>query len=300
MPIATIEATSIDALTLAIPAVAIAGVLAIAWPRVRGTTLVGPWCWAVASLVAVAGVDALLPETARAAANPGLNPARYIAAVSTFCPVMAILGAKRPQDRAWQFVVLTMLVVLALPGLEALLFGTGRAIAPHAARRWFLAALVFVGWLNYLPTRRWLSSCLYAAAQLMLLAEQLPVPFSIDPAVAVRGALALAALAALWALIAGWLRRPADDPFDRLWRDFRNSFGALWAFRVQDRVRAAAGATAALGWSHFLPAPSDADGASKPSIDERQAAEQTFLSLLRRFVSQEWIDARWVAPSTQT
>ncbi len=62
-------------------------------------------------------------------------PARYIAAMSTFSPIMALLGAKRPQDRGWQFIVATLWAILSLPACEWLLFGGVAEI--HPARFWF-------------------------------------------------------------------------------------------------------------------------------------------------------------------
>ena len=54
---------------------------------------------------------------------------RFAAAVLSFAPTMALLGAKRPQNGAWQFVVITLWAILALPAFEVLLRGRGEALA---------------------------------------------------------------------------------------------------------------------------------------------------------------------------
>jgi hypothetical protein len=86
--------------------------------KLRGTTLVGSQVWLGTCLVAVAAVDiwqTLAVERANASAA---EPLRFFAATLTFCPLMALMGAKRPQDRAWHFIVLSLWVVLALPAMH--------------------------------------------------------------------------------------------------------------------------------------------------------------------------------------
>ncbi len=54
---------------------------------------------------------------------------RYLVAITTFLPGMAVLGAKRPQHWGWQFIVATLWVTLAWPALESL--ATGHPFALH-------------------------------------------------------------------------------------------------------------------------------------------------------------------------
>src|SRR4051794_207498 len=89
---------------------------------VAGTTLTAPWWWSVVSLLALALAE-FVTAFWKSDSDPSAAALRFIAATSTFCPLMALLGAKRPQDRGWQFIVFSLWVVLALPGLEWLLFG---------------------------------------------------------------------------------------------------------------------------------------------------------------------------------
>src|SRR5262245_4046075 len=94
--------------------------------KLAGTTLIAPWCWAMFSLAVVAGSETICRSQSVAPSTAWLSHIRYLAATTTFCPFMALLGAKRPQNRAWQFIVLALLTVLALPAVEGLLF------RPHA------------------------------------------------------------------------------------------------------------------------------------------------------------------------
>ncbi|MBI3468144.1 MAG: hypothetical protein HY000_34495, partial [Planctomycetes bacterium] len=134
--------------------------------------------------------------------------------------------------------------------------------------------------------------------------------------------------------VAGW---------DRVWLDFRDDFGFVWAKRVQDRFNAAAGQLGwpiVLGWSGFRPritpgtaglregqpkessmnyfgvsapptptfphqgggsdswtAPKGANAAGIVTaiLSQPGAVQTAFVSLLQRFVSQEWIRARLTA-----
>ena len=82
--------------------------------------------------------------------------------------MMALLGAKRPQDRGWQFIVAALWGILSLPSVHWLLFGGVREI--HPAQLGFLAILVGVGVVNGAATRYWPSSLLYGGGQAALLA----------------------------------------------------------------------------------------------------------------------------------
>ena len=84
----------------------------------RGTTLRAVWWWAVLAMSVVAGPEAFI--AAGPTANGGgaggygenwIESLRLAAAAATFCPPVALFGAKRPQDRAWQWIVLSFWVV---------------------------------------------------------------------------------------------------------------------------------------------------------------------------------------------
>lgn len=164
---------------------------------------------------------------------------RYGALCLTGCAGMAVLGARRPGAAAWSFVILGLLAVLMRPFLEGL--GDLRLQAPHLL---FLALLLLVGAVNYLPTRLGPAAFLLGAGgglelcglgRVMALSNLGPLLVALAPWLA-------------WAQLR-WRQRAALSEFDRLWLGFRDSFGLVWAQRVREQFnRAAANA----GWPVFL------------------------------------------------
>lgn len=281
-----------SALVLAVLGIAL---LSVGRSRLRGTTLVAPWAWGVASLAAIAGGEIGIACWDMGEAASLL---RFMAAVTTFCPTMAVLGARRPQDGAWQWVVASLWLIVAWPALETMLYGGGHLLLLHPARQWFQLLLLLVGAGNALPTRHAATAACCVAGQLCLLANQLPIvgdraaallPGGGEPTLLALSLFALGAL--LWAL--NWPRpRGEADRWDRVWLQFRDGFGAVWALRVAERFNAAAAACGwnlRLRWSGFVPR--DA-AVSVTRLEDTPAAHQAFLQLLRRFVSPEWIEAR--------
>lgn len=278
------------AAALVLLAVALAG-LACCRRWVRGTTLMAPWTWAVVSCAVVAGCEAAIGWSARDAQASWVEPLRFAAAVSTFCPLMAVLGAKRPQDRAWQAIVLSLWGLLAIPSAEVLLLRAGEPLYVAPAWSWLMAVLMLVGLLDYLPTRYWSSCLLACAAQGIMLSAHLPlVPYSAGPDGPLIGLACLAA--GIWLAVArSGAGRRARAPIDRVWLDFRDTFGAFWGLRVAERIRAS---STRLGWNVTL----TWNGVSTVG-DEREIPAETseaiwnaLRSLLRRFVSPEWIAQR--------
>jgi hypothetical protein len=269
------------------------GALARQRQNVAGTTLVAPWWWTLASLWSIALAGGAMPWMAASSAAPLAEGLYYAAAVTSFCPVVAALGAKRPQDRAWQFVVLSLWIVLILPAAEAAIMRPGQMFEIQGARAWFLLVLIAVGAANSLPTRFWLSSLLFAAGQCVLLAKYLPLgiagPAEWSPLVGLGLGVAALAVASL-----GLSRREVRAPLDRVWLDFRDTFGALWSLRVAHRMNNAASLydwKIGLSWWGFHAA----DGSPAPSELPHELARdvrQNLDNLLRRFVSAEWIAAR--------
>ncbi|MEX2558441.1 MAG: hypothetical protein WD403_00940 [Pirellulales bacterium] len=263
---------------------------------VAGTTLAAPVFWALGCLAATAGVETVAASW-QVHTPAWLAYARYLAAATTLAPSMALLGARRPQDKAWQFIVLSLIVVLWLPVGSGWALGTSRLPELHAAWSWFLLALIGVGWINHLPTRYWLASGLVAAGQLCLLSDQLP--FGLPPLGPWRPLLGLACLVLAIVLAArAARRRPAVvRPLDRLWHDFRDAFGLLWAARVAERFNASAAMydwPVRLGWGGLKASPTGDEATPSPAeADPRLKTMETNLkSLLRRFVSPAWIARR--------
>lgn len=271
--------------------------------RIRGTTLVAPWIWGTISVVTLAGVEASL-AIAGSPTTLVAQALRYAAAMGTFCPIVALLGAKRPQNTGWQWIVLSLWAILCQPSIEWLLFGGVAEI--HPARFWFLVILILVGATNGLGTRNWPASSAFCVGQIILL---LPY-FSAQPWIASHSAawwgLQLLFLWGLWLTLTGYLaRRVAGNQLtgirlNRVWLDFRDEFGVVWSLRIIERMNAAASMydwPVILTWHGFEPR------VSSTYQDAPAVVEESFRTLLRRFVSPAWIDARMgesINPERQT
>jgi hypothetical protein len=267
-------------------------VLAVQRGAIGQTTLVGAWWWTLAALVTWSGIE--LSAALRLADASLVAPLQLAAITLSFCPVVALLGAKRPQHLAWNFVVLSLWAIAALPAAENLLLQRGREVVMDDARGWFLWMLILLGPINFLPTRFWLSSLLLAGGHAIALSKYLPLMRR--QVILESGAAGLALAAA--ALVAAWLVAPKQAPrasaYDRMWLDFRDSFGLLWGLRVQERVNAVAQQEhwgLELTWGGFQ-MPGSAEALSEIPATIEPALRTSLKGLLRRFVSNEWIDER--------
>jgi hypothetical protein len=165
----------------------------------------------------------------------GLEPVRFLALCLTGAVGIAVLGARRPYVLAWNFVVVGLVAVMLLPLLESLFIGT-HPVDP--LRVFFLCSTLAVGLLNYLP------SC-FAPTVVMLapaMAGEVMALFAPN-GLPERGVelVHLLVLLTPWAAWGCWRgRRPAHSQFDRLWLNFRDRYGLLWAQRVRDQFNRAA------------------------------------------------------------
>jgi hypothetical protein len=267
-------------------------VLLSARDAVRQTTLVGAWWWTLVAFVAWSGVE-LWAMFSRTGGGP--SPLLRFAAVAiSFCPAIAVIGAKRPQHTAWNLVVMSLWMIAALPAAEAYFLQRGGGIKIGDMQSVFLWGLVLLGPTCYLLTRYWLPAILVCAAQIVALAPHLVF---IRRAVVTQPGLVGLMLAAM-ALVVAWVvsrrRSGTDSDYERAWLDFRDTFGLFWALRVQERVNAAAKQfdwDVELGWRGFRRA---SNGAKLTEMDDNiePALRSTFKGLLRRFVSHEWINER--------
>jgi hypothetical protein len=255
--------------------------------RVRGTTLTAPTLWWMAAALALAVVEAAIASGRLAPATLAGSLWRYTAAVGTFCPLVAVLGAKRPQDRGWQWVLAALWLVLLVPVAQAIVAPGGTRLELFAAWQWLLWGFIAMGLLNYLPTRFAISALLAAAGQYRLFdgaAGQLAEP-----------AASRATLWGLGLLVAAWIAgevaaatsRPSPTllPQSRRWLAFRDAWGAFWAIRVLQRVNESAelgGWPIRLQWSGVATA-SDAAIVDELPPDLEAALDQSLDNLLRRF-----------------
>jgi hypothetical protein len=259
--------------------------MGLVWParsRLAGTTLVAPWAWAMVAVAFWAAIEVWF------AVSPEVPPApwRYLASVGTFCPLIAVLGAKRPQDRGWQWIVASLWLVLAIPMGQHVLFTSGQTFSVFAAWTLFLAVLLALELLNYLPTRHAGSVLLVVASQGLLLSDSLGWNASSNSAATAAAWLAFAAVGLAWLTKRPPAAEKANDSrllaASQLWVSFRNTFGAFWALRVLQRVNQTAEIQnwpVRLEWSGFHSLPDRNDVTPVEDID------QCLHSLLRRFMS---------------
>jgi hypothetical protein len=249
-----------------------------AWRANRETTLVPALAWALAAWAAWAA--ALAAEWLRPAAEPAAL--RYLALSLTACALIAVLGARRPGVGAWNFVVVGLLAVLLLPLAEGL--GGMHLTWPRVL---FLAGILAVGVLNYLPTRLGPAALLLALGCGLELASVLPrdmVPDGLRPALPLGGLLlALVPWAAYTPTRGG---PPPAAEFDRLWLGFRDRFGLVWGQRLREQFnRSAAHADwpVVLRWTGLrLKA-----GAALPTPAVQEEIVATLRALLKRFGREE-------------
>jgi hypothetical protein len=255
-------------------------------PALAETTLVSAGWWAAAATTAIVGVE--LSNAAFPLAEAWLSPLRFCAAALSFCPFVAVLGAKRPQHLAWNFVVLALWGIVSLSAFTALAMQRNDRFVLGDARAWLLWVLILMGFINYVPTGNRLAALLVGLGQGILFAPHLPLLRGINWLANLPAGPSVALFVFAVALAAARLRsKAAADPFDRLWLDFRDLFGLLWGLRLQERVNAASAAAkwdVELNWNGF---PSKGIPAQ-----HRDALRQAMTGLLRRFVSHEWIAAR--------
>jgi hypothetical protein len=268
-------------------AVVSAVVLLIARRRLAGTTMVAPGAWALVSIVSIVAIETAIYLLGDGISLSNREALRWTATCSTLCPMMAQLGAKRPQNRAWQWIVLSLWVILALPAGESLLLGRGVQIS--TARWVFTWALVAIGFLNMLPTRYWLSALLVAAGQSVLLLGY--ARGTADGATIGMGLFAIAAVAAYWSAGRG---RDTETPLDRAWLDFRDMFGVVWAVRIAEQLNKSSAMhdwNVAARWDGLFDAKSG-EPVTGLMQETAGAIERSLRTQLRRFVSPAWLDAR--------
>ena len=265
-------------------------VLVLRRPAIAQTTLVPAWWWAVLAAIAWSSCE-IAGSLAGTPAPDWLEPLRLAVVTLSFCPILAVLGAKRPQHAAWSLVVAACWGIVALPAAETFFLQGGQRLEMGDARGWFLWVLILLAPINYLLTRQWLAVVLLAGGQTLALSEYLPLVsrtlFAQQPLVAVMMA----------AAATGCLRLPhaaTANGYDRLWLDFRDTFGLFWALRLQERVNSVSDTNQWPFWLSWSGLRDKASGLPTTEIDAsvEPKLRTTFKGLLRRFVSGRWIAVR--------
>jgi hypothetical protein len=131
---------------------------------------------------------------------------------------------------------------------------------------------------------------------LAVLADQLRTELPAVAETRVAAGLALAVVALGLALWSTRTRYGVESPTDRIWLDFRDSYGLFWSARVAARLNQAAAQhhwPLRLRWSGIA---SQEDRTPDGGVGrEREMFGRMFESLLLRFVSPGWIAARRAA-----
>ena len=282
-----------------------AGIVVLAgcwgWYLVRGSTATPAAAWAVAAAAAC------LLEAAASGSGWLTDPAtrgcvRLVVAALAVCPIMSLLGAKRPQHGIWQFIVGTLAVVLALPAASALLVRPGSMPEVHPLERGFFVVLLAVGWMNFVGTRHGPAATLATVGLVGLLRGGLPggdLGRGLGSMLDAGAAACVAAGAVLAAGQSAWQASRAaerDNPVLRIegpYLALRETLGAAWTLRIAERFNAVA---AERRWPCRLRfgglVTEQADG---PSGWERDAT-RCIRALLRRFVSDAWLARHGESP----
>jgi hypothetical protein len=260
----------------------------------RETSLTSAWGWGMAAEFAWLLSSAF--NACRPANSALLDQLWLWAPILALTPFISALGAQRPTNRVWNlFILLPLLAVLGWPGWTVLRYWPQIPPLRVQAPAFVGFALVLVmGVGNYLGTRFALPALLTGGAAALALA---PFSASWDWANAHRawlraGASGIFAAAVLLALRQG--RRPcrAGNRFDRLWFDFQDAFGIVWAIRIQERINLLAEKER---WACRI-RPEGVNWSPEAGAEERARSEagleQALRWHLRRFVDPAWIDRR--------
>jgi uncharacterized membrane protein len=203
---------------------------------------------------------------------------RFVALALTGCAVVAVLGARRPGVGPWNFVLLGLLAVLLLP-LSSLHRTQGQP-QPQLQNTLFMAGVVLVGVMNYLPTRLAPAALLLASGCGFEIAFWREHSADVEPISPVGPLLVAVTPWLVYLQLAHWKRPPNE--FDRIWLWFRDRFGLVWSQRVREQFNRAAsnaGWPVLLRWQGLRRQP----GAEMPGPDVQRQIVAALRALLSRF-----------------
>jgi hypothetical protein len=257
---------------------------------VQKTTLTPAWNWALACW--------LLWEFTWLIQLCSIHPAVldylwYSVALWGLCPPMTVLGARRPGARVWaMFVVLPLLLVFAWPAVVGWVHGfPPERLALETPMLLGYGLVLIMGYGNYLGTRQSLPALLIAAS-LGWLAWQFAETPEAGESLTPIGPTLLCAIAVLLGTTVTTAQAQTLSGEDRVWQDFQEAFGIVWAKRIMDRINHTARQE---NWSARLEMPGFVwkETISPEERFHTQARIQHTLRWhLRRFVDPAWIDSR--------
>lgn len=261
------------------------------------TTLVAAWAWSLMAVTAWTAVW-LAAKLTSVSNNVGIvDQLWYAVAILTPTPLLAVLGARRPRVNTWNaFVLLPYVIVFGVPAIHAW-SGDGH-ISTLQVEPPFVFGYLFVivmGTGNYFGTKyTGAGLCLGVALLLLFAPYSSAVPESFpDKTTSREWATGLLAVGVVWAYWKSQSKYVPTGEYDRLWLDFRDRFGIVWAKRVMDRWNKAAKTGQ---WNVQLELYGIVS-LSNHLVDEqlekfREPIESTFRWQLKRFVDPEWIVER--------
>ena len=259
--------------------------------QVRFTTLTAAWNWAAFAWLfwTAAWILNLFPLPASVQDHMW-----YAVAILGLCPAISVLGAKRPGARVWTvFVVLPLFLVFAWPALV----GWVRSSPPERLQLETpmllgYSLVLVMGYGNYLGTRNSLASLLIASALGWLTWQFAEIPAEDEPHSPIGPTLLFVAGVLLGKFVTAPPAGEFEKGWDRIWRDFHETFGVVWAKRVMDRINQTAKHE---HWSARLEITGfewDKNATPEQIEHTRARIDHTFRWLLRRFVDPEWIDQK--------
>ena len=261
----------------------------------RGTTLTTTANWGIftAAVWAAAGVLSAFVFSHNAEAQDQMW---YWTAVVSVIPPIAVLGAKRPGSEAWNFFVLIPLVfVLGWPALTVWTSQGPDALRVETPVLIGFVLVLVMGCGNYIATRLALPALLYALGVVLVLAPCSTVSAGLGisfETFRVSGTISML-LSVLWSGLILTHQPAATWGPERVWNDFRETFGIVWTKRAMDRINIEFASREQ--WPAQL-GPDGLEWPTPPTDAQRQRVEARMIYaqhwLLRRFVDPEWIDSR--------
>jgi hypothetical protein len=269
-------------------ALCVARVVRLSAAPVQHTSLGAARRWLIITALAVLTMNAT-DLCARGWPQRTADYGWYLASILLLCPPIAVLGARRPGVRVWTwFILIPMLAVLSWPVWTILLQGAeprGLALELPTVLGFVLVLIMGVG--NYLGTRHWRACLLYFAGTLLIFLSCTGWS-TFREADLPAWRLAGTGLLAASAFAAGRSRGNARHPVNRVWDDFRDTFGLVWSLRMVERINAYAGQeqwTIRMTLDGF---PETKDELAANADEARDACQWLF----RRFVDDQWINQR--------
>ena len=278
---------------------------------VRGSTAVPATLWSAAASLFFALTTLQQATENLDVATLGIH--RVVVAALSVCPVMSLLGAKRPQHGVWQFIVGALAAVLALPAASAILIHPGSLPDLHILARFFLPVLVIVGWMNFIGTRRAVAATLVAVGHFGLIWPLLPgiqlevaLPQPTRDLVAICCMTAGSFLALSQAVLARLRRRlvltdgvrlPLENSefeyrVNTCFLALRETLGAAWTLRLAERFDHMARRR---GWPVRLTFQGLQMQEESTEAGWEPDALRVMEALMKRFVSSAWLERHgWV------